>query len=69
MFKFNKKFLFVIFALCLFAIGVKISLVIENGPGKGNDLIFTIFLFFTLIISSIVIYKQIYKIKKNNKSK
>ena len=68
MLKFNKKFLFVIFALCLFAIGAKISLIIQNGLGKDNDLIFTILLLFSLIISSVVIYRQIYKVKKNVES-
>jgi len=64
MFKFNKKFLFIIFALCLFAIGAKISLIIENGIDKGNDLIFTSLLLFSLVISAFVLYNQIYKTKK-----
>ena len=69
MFKFNKKILFIIFALCLFAIGAKITLIIQNGFGKGNDLIFTLLLLLSLTISSVVIYRQIYKVKKNKESK
>lgn len=65
MFKFNKKILFVFFALCLFAIGAKISLIIQNGMEEGNDLIFTILLLLSLTISSVVLYKKIYKGKKN----
>jgi hypothetical protein len=68
MFQFNKKFLFFVFALCLFTIGAKISLIIQNGLGKGNDLIFTILLLFSLIISSVILYGNINKAKKNIKS-
>ena len=67
MFNFNKKILFIIFMLCLFAIGAKISLVIQNGLGKGNDIIFTALLLLSLTISSVILYKQIYKVKKNTK--
>jgi hypothetical protein len=68
MYKFNKKFLFVILVLCLFAIGAKISLIIQNGLGEGNEPIFTILLLFSLTISSIILCGNIYKTKENIKS-
>ncbi len=67
MFKFNKKFLFIVFALCLFAIGAKISLIIYNGR-FGKDFIFTIILLLSLTISSIVLYRKIYKDSNDVKS-
>lgn len=67
MFKINRKVLFFVFALCLFAIGAKIGLLIENGFGDRDDIIFTILLLGPLIISSITIYNKLYRDKKNNK--
>ena len=61
MFKINRKVLFFVFALCLFTIGAKIGLLIENGFGDRNDIIFTILLLGPLIISSITIYNKLYK--------
>ncbi len=67
MFKLNKKTLFVLFALGLFAIGAKISLIIQNGIGGSNDIIFTSLLFFSLSVSCVVLYKKIYSVKKTEK--
>jgi len=64
MFKINRKVLFFVFALCLFAIGAKISLLIENGFGDRDDIIFTILLLGPLIISSITIYYKLYRNSK-----
>jgi len=57
MFKINRKVLFFVFALALFAIGAKVSLPIENGFGDRDDIIFTIL----LLGSSITIYNKLYK--------
>jgi hypothetical protein len=47
--------------LCLFAIGAKLWLIIENGFGTGKELLYTILLLGSLSISSVILYQKIYK--------
>ena len=66
MFNYSKKFLFVVFALCLFAMGAIIYSIIENGFKEGKDLIYQLLLIFSGTISSVILFYKLY-VKPNNK--
>ena len=61
MFRLNKKILFLFFASSLFAIGGIIYLFIENGIGYNKDTLYRGLTFISLIISSVILYLNIYK--------
>lgn len=68
MFKFNEKFIFIVFALCLFLIGIQLYLIIEGGFKEGKDLIYQILILFSLSVSSITFFNILY-VNPKNKSK
>jgi len=63
MFKFSKTTYLILFAVSLFGIGAKISLLITDGLGSTEDLIFSVLLLFSLSVSATVFYIKLMKKK------
>lgn len=66
MIQFNKKILFLLFALTLFLLGILISQIINDGFKTGKGLVFEIMQFLSLIITSSIFFVKLYLPKNKN---